>query len=172
MKPTVSFDGRNVPSEEGALRTGGSAGKNGAALAEELQELWEAVTFDLADVLYMAAFEKADGTFEEKLASQLLDTAATDDGHCLRVEQQDTLSGRCFVLLTSCPLENRKSLLLVPNLVELPGSRLPLHFHHARASLGLNENLWSRAGRSATAHGGSNSLFGLSKTIRLGTDTF
>ncbi len=135
-----------------------------ANASAEHERAWRAMTVDPSDVFVRTIFEKEDGSFEVRSATQLEDNGGGEAGRCVRAESHNTLSGRCFVLFPECPLANGRSLQLVTNLSLV--SRLPLHFHHPRALVGLNEELWPLLPRAVTVHAGTNSYIGLSKKVK------
>ncbi len=111
--------------------------------AEAAEELWEDITLDAEELGASVMHVDPSGS---DLVTHGIANASRTPGYrhrCLRIDERDTLSGKCYTLLWRCPFA-RDDFLQV-NLFDVERfsqSRLRLFFHDPRDTAGLNENFW------------------------------
>ncbi len=105
---------------------------------ENGSKIWERLTFALEEVL-LHVVHREDLTLVEKYSP--VEILREDSDKCLHFKEHNTLTGKCFTLLSSCYLLKNNIIEIKLNMSAVP--KMPLYLHHPRAVLGLNDNFWS-----------------------------
>ena len=109
------------------------------ASAEESEAFWDGLNLRLEDFMAKVGSAIQNGTYRPYGAEELLHPAPDS---CLRIEEIQTMQGRCFMLRSSCSIAHSMPVRLGFNLTGVFKGSLTLHLHHPRAVLGLNRDLW------------------------------
>lgn len=109
---------------------------------EDMEAAWRELNFALEEVLVAVYYEK--GEYDYKARDLLCQSKSffnlqillcifqryepgdllaskfdNEDGDCLRVQEEGTISGRCFVLFNRCPMQAKQTLMLNINVTEV-----------------------------------------------------
>ena len=104
----------------------------------ETERFWSEVNLELSQVLMEVGLKAHNGDLVTYSPSELEDGSAK----CFRVEEHHTLEGKCYVLRSSCQFRKRVPILLDFNLTQIFKKSMVLNFHHPRATVGLNRDMW------------------------------